>query len=396
MLASVSSTFAEATSRADALESNLRTINQHFGKGVSPDENAVVLVYKAFGPHPETPGRRRLLSTIQIRSGSGRQTVRQGAEGLWTRKQCPHVLKWLEVNEKPVDVMIKATHRPKWYSPMIPPVGEDGRQQGIMMTLLPASQQIRSIARYFAARTHLAIAEKRFEDAWTDILNCHRLGRMQAKGPTVIDYLVGIAITSIASDLHVRFVRTAKPSVEKLLEMRDEYRELPEFPHPADQIEITERTMVLDLYSSLEHGDYEVFESAVNVSIDPADRVALSLVNWNLARAHGMEAYDELRELMKIKDPLPRSKRIAAWSEKLKANGTVSLDSIFNGFLKKGDVSGTVDTVVSDALVNTFLPAMGAVDTARTRAFVRLQNLETYFALELFREKNGQYPNSAG
>ena len=35
--------------------------------------------------------------------------------------------------------------------------------------------------------------------AWEDLQSCHRLGRMIARGPTLIDYLVGITINSIAA-----------------------------------------------------------------------------------------------------------------------------------------------------------------------------------------------------
>ena len=37
---------------------------------------------------------------------------------------------------------------------------------------------------------------------------------------------------------------------------------------------------------------------------------------------------------------------------------------------------------------------MGAVDAATARAFARLQNIETYFALELFRQQTGSYPKT--
>ena len=91
---------------------------------------------------------------------------------------------------------------------------------------------------------------------------------------------------------------------------------------------------------------------------------------------------------------MARSTRIAEFNAKLKAKGTVSPASVFNGFLKQGDLGGTIDTVISDVLVQLFLPAMGQVDTAVARAFARLQNIETYFALEMFRQQSGSYPES--
>lgn len=403
---------AEDAARNESLERNLRTINHHFGKDVSPEENAVVLIHKAFGPHPEKSVSipKRFYKELGIRvppeegdyfepfayaEGPAQKQFDKALDEPWTRKACPLIVKWLDDNEKPVDVMIEASHRPKWYAPIVPPLDENGQFQGLFMTLLPATQQIRSVARYFMARAHLAMAERRFEDAWDDVLNCHRLGRMQAKGPTLIDYLVGVAMVNMANDMHVRLVQLAEPDFEKLVVMRQQYRSLPKFPHPAEQIDITERVMLLDMYDMLEQGRYGILESLGSVSIPPAGKVALSLVDWNVARFHGMQAYDDLKKLLEIQEPMVRSQRIGEFNDALKAKGTVNLQSIFNGFLKQGgDVGGTFDNVIADALVQLFLPAMGAVDSASARAFARLQNIETYFALELYRQQNGNYPES--
>lgn len=400
------------------LERNLQAINQHFGTGVTPGDNAVVLIYKSLGPHPggaTLPVRffKELGIPVPPDRGDYFQPYLKGASAdadpgfkqfdkaigeLWTRKECPIVAKWLDANVNPVEVMIEASQRSQWYSPIIPPSDEAGKTQGLVMTLLPATQEIRSIARYFSIRANLAMAESRFDDAWDDVLNCHRLGRMQSKGPTVIDYLVGVAITNIANVLHVRFMQVAQPDSKTLVAMRDEFRALPELKRPVDQVEITERVMLLDLYSTLEAGDYEAFDvfgiSSTSESLTPTVRAGLALVDWDVARFHGMQVYGELRTLLQIKDPIRRADQMAEFDARLNTRGTVTSERIFNAFLKKGDVTGTIDTLVADYLIQQFLPAMAQVENAAARTFARIQNLETYFALEMYRQRTGEYPES--
>lgn len=70
------------------------------------------------------------------------------------------------------------------------------RRHGIA-TLLPEIQRLRELSRLVRVRAHLEIAEGKFDDAVVSIRTGLMLGRNAAQGPTLINALVGIAITNL-------------------------------------------------------------------------------------------------------------------------------------------------------------------------------------------------------
>src|SRR6185437_2389098 len=98
---------------------------------------------------------------------------------------------------KALALVVAATKRPQYFMPLIPPRSKEG-SGGLIGALLPGVQRSRELAQALNVRAMRALAEGRFDDAWQDLLACHRLGRHVARGATLIEALVGIAIDSIA------------------------------------------------------------------------------------------------------------------------------------------------------------------------------------------------------
>jgi hypothetical protein len=84
---------------------------------------------------------------------------------------------WLKANEKPLTAAIDATRRSHYFSPLTPPKTEKG-QAGLIGVLLPGVQKCRELANALAARAMLRASQGAAEDAWHDLLACHRLGRL--------------------------------------------------------------------------------------------------------------------------------------------------------------------------------------------------------------------------
>lgn len=112
----------------------------------------------------------------------------------WTEDELPLVASWLKANEKPLELLVEASLRPRRYDPLLT-VGDDGL---LIEVLLPGAQESREAARALAARAMLRLGSGQVDAAWGDLLAVHRLGRLANQGPTLIDALVGIAIDAIA------------------------------------------------------------------------------------------------------------------------------------------------------------------------------------------------------
>ena len=121
-------------------------LNDRLGKGVTPETNANVLLWKALGRRPKGAGMpaedfKRMgiepppkdgeyfIGILQLLEGApqaGPERVRRGLRpaGLggkrpWTAKDYPHIAGWLEANEKPLALIVEATKRPDYFNPLI-------------------------------------------------------------------------------------------------------------------------------------------------------------------------------------------------------------------------------------------------------------------------------------
>src|SRR5438067_3435981 len=202
-------------------------LNDRLGRGVTPERNAVVLLWKALGPTPEGgPGMpaeffRRLGIPEPPRQGDYfvgfstylRDRVKldpadfaphfdqqsRATQRPWSAKDYPQVAAWLAVNEKPLAVAVEATRRPDYYNPLVSRRTE--KDPGSLIgVLLPGVQKSRELGAALAARAMLRAGEGKFDDAWADLLACHRLGRLVGRGGTLIEGLVGVAVDQIAAN----------------------------------------------------------------------------------------------------------------------------------------------------------------------------------------------------
>jgi hypothetical protein len=120
-------------------------LNERLGKGITPERNANVLLWKAFGPRPEGGGRmpaqyfkvlgieeppqdgtyylglRAYLSRKHKLAGRAlaafdRQKDR-AYQRPWTTEDYPYIAEWLGENERPLAIVIEATKRPEYFNP---------------------------------------------------------------------------------------------------------------------------------------------------------------------------------------------------------------------------------------------------------------------------------------
>jgi hypothetical protein len=108
------------------------------------------------------------------------------------------IARWLKTNDKPLAMVIQATQRPDYYNPLVSRKSGDEGWYGLVGDLLPGAVKCaREAAPALAARAMLHAGAGRFADAWQDLLACHRLGRLIARGADHDEFLVGATIRSL-------------------------------------------------------------------------------------------------------------------------------------------------------------------------------------------------------
>ncbi len=394
-------------------------IDRQFRNGVTPETNALAKIYEAIGPRPEGTFQgeeyfQRLGIPVPPDSGKYFLEYYQGLTGNahrdaiethdkamfepWTEKQFPELAKWLQENEKHLQVIYEASLRKDWYYPVFDRKDKDGKPVPLIAMLLPHVQKMRGLARAFLIRANLHLANNKPDKAWEDLQTCHRLGRLVAKGPTVIDFLVGVAINAMASHAELRLLSNGNMTEQQIDRCLDDLSKLPPMPHVSLNVDVTERMLFNDAISLIKDGHMKpslVMDQDPNEE-GPFDQPVLrALTNWSVVLKKGNDAYDELVAALRIEDVEKRRTKLAEidqkWNE-VRSNYTAL--SLMTEYLKTGSASAVVTDRMADAMIALLLPALRAVDTAQLRSLQTHQNLLLAFQLQKFKLKTGSYPDS--
>ncbi len=216
--------------------------------------------------------------------------------------------------------MVEASQRPRRYDPLL--------GSSAIAILLPAAQQYRYVAHALVARAMLRLNDGKVDNAWSDLLACHRLARLLGQGPTMVEAVTAVSVDGIALTGDQGLLQHAKLTASQAERMRNDLAELPPMPSMANRINLNERFIYLDsaltiprdrhfsLAANLKGlqslGD-EKFEGMVQPLLD---NLGDTEVDWDVVLRTGNAWYDRI---------------VAAWresshSERKKAIGQIETD----------------------------------------------------------------------
>ncbi len=390
--------------RPDGFVDYLEAVNRHFTKDITAENNACVLLYQAMGPSPEgvrMPDRffRRLGIEPLPDEGKYFQTwqgaIPDAVDRPWTAREHPDVAAWLKSNELPLATITAATERPRYFSPLVSPDAKpDG---GLIEVLLPGVQKSRELARAMAARAMWELAEGSQVDAWRDLMTMHRLGRLVGQGPTLIEYLVGVAIESLAIQGELQFLSETKPSAKMLALYRRQLDRLPPRALVADKLDLGERSCFLDCAHRMARCQMtlrEISDGGENNSLIEklAESVLAQSVDWDEVLKSANKWYDRLAEISRMPDYRERTAAMKKFDEEVKKlaeqrRGPLALLPLLGG-------KPAITQAMSETLITLLLPSVTQVYVAEGRITQRMRNLELAFALTVWRIEHDSYPES--
>lgn len=399
-------------------------LNDKLGAGVTPEKNANVLLWKALGPTPEggdgLPSEffRRMSMQEPPKEGkyfisltkylpeqgipAGEVSRYYDQQGLatkrpWDAKTYPQIAAWLKTNEKPLELVLEAVRRPDYFNPLVSR-RQPGQPGMIMGALLPSVQKCRELATALAARAMLETQTGRLDDAWRGLQACHRLGRLVARGGTLIEELVGIAIDQIATNADLAYLEAANLPAKTILDRLKDLEDLPPMPSLADKIDLTERFTMMQLIQMIRRDGGKTMGGLTGQQPRPLtdeEKKAWATLDWAPALKATNAWYDRAVAAMRIEDRAARLKEFDRFEADLAkvTKATKSRDDkVINKLLTEEGITKALPQRLADVLIGLLMPAFRKVTDAQDRSIQNQRNLEVAFALAAYKGTEGKYP----
>ena len=189
--------------RPDGYVDYVAALNAASSQGVTPENNAAVLLWQALGPSKIPPQQRAeyfkllgippltqsglyLTPVSKFRLKPPPANLPYGAEDpndpdvqqekaeqrAWTAGEFPCVANWLKANQSPLRLALEASRRPLCFSPL---VGDN--TNGLVAAMFDLQSESRRLAYLLATDAALNVGQGKLDEAWQDALACHRLAR---------------------------------------------------------------------------------------------------------------------------------------------------------------------------------------------------------------------------
>lgn len=399
----------------DGLIDYWAAMNERLGQGATPENNAVVLIWKALGPRPErAPLPPEFFKLLKIEEPPEKgeyfvHHIRYAKEQLkiekeealkdihaqldrciersWSAKDHPHIAAWLEANEKPLGVIIEATKRSHYFSPLW---ARSQDKATTISALMPGVQMCREVANALAARALLHVEQGKADDAWQDLLACHRLGRQVGRGGTEIDMLVAVAIDRTACQADLAFLAANTANARRLENCLRDLKELPPMPPVADKVDVVERCVFLQHVTLINrHGNRYLNENEKPKADDAFTDAVLATVDWDPGLRNANAWYDRIVAALRLKERGAREKELSAIGAELEALLKAGKGAPVRGPAGAAQLLGVHQ---GNLMIGLHLISIRKVATSTDRCRQNEDNVEIAFALAWYRCVEGHYP----
>ncbi|MGI9429706.1 MAG: hypothetical protein ACR2NM_13675 [Bythopirellula sp.] len=322
-----------------------------------------------------------------LNSGKADDAIMAASTRPWSSNQLPTLARWVKDNQQPLDLLVEASKRPRYYSPS--PSMLNNSEDLLLAMLLPEIQMMRSAARSLPIRAMWLLSDGRSLDAWSDLLACHRLARLTAENNTLVGQLVAMAIEGIACRSTNVLLHHGNLSAAEARQILADLNSLGPASFCARAIDQGERLTFLDavLYFATGEADAADF---LGTPSEPLHALSFARINWNSALRAGNTWYDRMAAAVKIPQ---REERLAALDQI-----DFDLAQLFQQTNSPSNVLGGLfsqqrrSEIVGNLLMGLLLPASRAAINAADRTHVQFTLTKLASALAVYRAEQGEYP----
>ena len=401
---------------SDGMVDYIAAVNASLAE-INPDDNAAVLLARAFGPKaidkriareyfqllridpPPDEGEylMDLVEWMEVKKIDDKGLL-QKCEDLgrtfWAEKDVPKYAEMLAANEKPLQLVIAATKRNKFAAPILSPT----QPPMLMNGLLESVQSTRSCARLLSARAMMRAAKGDLDGAFSDVDAIHRLANLIGGSAPIIQGLVATALHGVAFQAEDTLALSGRVSPGTL---RQRAKVAAGWPPPFDvkrSIGYWERILALDGASVSMHYGADV---ASKMNAGPLPKLAPSAAMHDEALRTINVYFDRLERIVAINERDVRNKEMAELDADLSAavQKTRSRASTFFLFRPNAEPhprgsKAAAGKELAETLMGLHFPAMRMVDGALLRSAARQRQTVLAYALAAYRKERRRYPDS--
>lgn len=376
----------------------LEALNQRASEGVTPENNAVVPILRAWGPsnidkaaQPEfyrrlgvTPeaGEPPFVDfdavTAPRRNDEPMTNYDAAVSRPWSAEEFPRVAQWLERNTRALELIEDASRRPRYYAPFV--------TEEVPRTLnapLPVLQITRKFMRLLKLRAMHRLYEGRVEEAREDLLAVHRLSRLVAQSPLVIDWLVAVGCEQFACSGDIEFAKVATRHPDEARRLLDELGRLAPLPLLWERVNTSERCVQLDTLTSISRYGPEIVASDVGKT---GPRLApMRSIDWNFVLRRSNDWIDKLVDALDEPTWKARTTKLQVFNQELRQHRTITI-----GWPTRRYFSQALCDLMAGLSLSHFAVSLNAEESVRMRQEIARIAL----ALSIWRSEHGAYPET--
>ncbi len=414
-------------------------VNEHFGRGVTPKNNANALYWRATGPMsegaPVSPDLFKLLGIDPLPEKGGDYYLHLGSyldkhakiaaadpryapilnefqehaqARPWHEAQFPHIGSWLTFNAAPLATIVEGAKRPAYFAPIYHPRDLEDPEPLTGALLLGLSIR-RDLLRALVARAMLHLGEGRPHAAWQDLQACHRLACHVGRGPWLLESVLGVAMDGMASSADVVFLKHTELTAAQAATCLDDLRALAPSPGITEKVAVTERVLFLDTAQMLaRRGKYgfEVFLPKFEGESPPDWVRALdpATIDWDETFKTGNQWFDRCAEALRIEDHQKRVKAVEELEARLQelaaeaptagpTTAPPAAPAARDAQARDAQARKTVSQRLAGYLMRLTRGALPGVIGSEMRGRQMRANTQIAFALAAHRAAEGRYPS---
>ncbi|MFO0901069.1 MAG: hypothetical protein U0836_26885 [Pirellulales bacterium] len=379
-------------------------LNAELGAGVKVEDNAAVDVLRAVGPsgvpaeirdeYFEELGIELLPDEgdyfVDFAEFSGEEDA-EAIDALreqheiarrrpWSREEFPEIARWLAANERPLELALAASRKPRFYSPLLTTIVDP-----LQTAPLPATEAARHLSRALLTRALLRIKEGSFSAARDDLFAVRRIALLVDQESQFISALVAIALESSVVQAEFLLAADSRFDDQEFGEFRKAVMARPALRSMQSRLDRSERLALLDAVAHIARFGPKAAETAESDDWRP------EAIDWDIVGRALNDWCDRVAQVAGDSDPQRRLAQLKALDDEASSRGH-AIKSPWNLVALLPFARSLRSKLMADVFLATLVPPTSAAAAAELRGLTNRSLTDVAFALAAAHRADGKFP----